>query len=127
MNSKGCKAENLEANKFCGGCGAALAAMPEVVAVPGEDGAYYCARHVKTVTRLRCGRCEAPICPRCTAYTPAGTRCKSCAKNKIALRPTALLHEAGRALANQSSGGVGRRVWYMALWYLILSFFRNPW
>ena len=28
---------------------------------------------------LSCGRCGTPICPRCLVYTPAGTRCPSCA------------------------------------------------
>lgn len=122
-----CGADNAEANKFCGSCGTVLeGTTPVAVAVPGEDGAFYCARHLKTITRLRCGKCEAPICTKCTVFTPAGTRCRICAKNKVTLRPGAVLHEAGRLVTNTSQG-VGRRVWYMALWYFILSFFRNPW
>ena len=122
-----CGADNAEGNKYCGACGVALGgtALP-AVAVPGEDGAFYCARHPKVVTRLRCGKCEAPICTKCTVFTPAGTRCRTCAKNKVKVRPGAVLHEAGR-LVTDTSQGVGRRVWYMALWYFILSFFRNPW
>ena len=120
-----CHATNAEGQKFCGQCGAALAPAPAPVAVPGEAGAFYCARHTKAVTRLRCGRCEAPICPRCTVHTPAGTRCRACAKNKIAVRPMGVLHSAGRVIADVSQGA-GKRVWYLALWYLILSFFRNP-
>ncbi len=46
--------------------------------VAGEPGVYWCARHKKTQTRLRCGRCEAPICPKCTVYGPTGARCRSC-------------------------------------------------
>ncbi len=119
-----CKAGNPSGKKFCGECGAALTAS-EPIAVPGGDGEWYCARHTKAVTRLRCGRCETPICPKCTVYTPAGTRCKACTKNKIALRPAGVLHGAVGAISS-AAPGVGRRVWYLALWYLILSFLRGP-
>ena len=126
MVCPGCKAENPDGKKFCGECGAALAAPEPVpsVAVPGEAGAWYCTRHTKAVTRLRCGRCEAPICPKCTVYTPAGTRCRACSKNKIAVRPAGLLHSAVGLVEGASP--MGRRVWYLALWYVILSFLRNP-
>ena len=121
-----CKTEAPEGKKFCGECGAALI-PPEAtgpVAVPGEDGTWFCTRHTKAVTRLRCGRCEAPICPKCTVYTSAGTRCRACSKNKIAVRPAGLLHGALGVVEGASGGG--RRVWYLALWYLLLSFLRNP-
>ena len=123
MVCAGCKAENPDGKKFCGECGAALG-NPVPVAVAGEDGAWYCAKHTKVVTRLRCGRCETPICPKCTVYTPAGTRCRACARNKIALRPAGVLHSAVGAVEGASP--MGRRVWYLALWYFILSFLRNP-
>lgn len=38
-----------------------------------------CARHPDVETGLSCGRCGTPICPRCLVYTPAGTRCPTCA------------------------------------------------
>lgn len=50
--------------------------------VEGEAGVFWCARHRKTQTRLRCGRCETPICPKCTVYGPTGARCKSCVSNR---------------------------------------------
>ena len=133
MVCPGCSADNPEGKKFCGECGAALAEKPAPVPVAGEDGAWFCQKHAKTVTRLRCGRCEAPICTKCTVYTPAGTRCRACAKNKIAVRPAGLLHEAVGTLSGPSSG-IGQRVWYLVLWYGALSlirmviglFFRNP-
>ena len=119
-----CRAASPDGKKFCGECGGAL--LPSgPVPVPGDTGTFYCARHTKAVTRVRCGRCEAPICPKCTVYTPAGTRCRSCAKNKIALRPAGVLHGAV-GLISDAAPGVGRRVWYLALWYLILSFLRSP-
>ena len=121
-----CQIEAPEGKKFCGECGAALTPLETSgpVSVPGEDGAWFCVRHTKAVTRLRCGRCEAPICPKCTVYTPAGTRCRGCSKNKITVRPAGLLHGALGVVEGASGGG--RRVWYLALWYLILSFLRNP-
>jgi hypothetical protein len=41
-----------------------------------------CASHPGTETFLRCGKCERPICVRCTVHTPVGARCRSCASNK---------------------------------------------
>lgn len=52
--------------------------------VPGEDGVWFCARHKTTRTRLRCGRCEKPICPKCTTYGPTGARCRDCVSNRDA-------------------------------------------
>lgn len=121
-----CKTDASEGKKFCGECGGALATPQTVAPVPaaGEDGTWFCTRHTKVITRLRCGRCEAPICPKCTVYTPAGTRCRACSRNKFAVRPAGLLHSAV-GVAEGATGG-GRRVWYLALWYLLLSFLRNP-
>src|SRR5690606_21233172 len=50
--------------------------------VPGEPGVYFCARHKSIKTRLRCGRCETPICPKCTKYGPPGARCPACSSNR---------------------------------------------
>lgn len=119
-----CKADNPGGKKFCGECGAALTPS-EPVAVPGRDGEFYCAKHTKAVTRLRCGRCEAPICPKCAVYSPAGTRCRACSKTRIALRPAGVLHGAVGAISS-AGPGAGGRVWYLTLWYLILSFLRGP-
>lgn len=107
MTCLGCRAENPNGKKFCGECGATLE-KPASVAVVGEDGAWHCAKHPKVVTR----------------YTPAGTRCRACAKNKIALRPAGVLHSAVGGVEGASP--MGRRVWYLALWYFVISFLRNP-
>ena len=40
----------------------------------------YCARHSKIETNLKCGKCDKPICPKCTVQTPVGARCSDCAK-----------------------------------------------
>ena len=56
--------------------------LSESLQVEGEPGVYWCARHRKVKTRLRCGRCDAPICPKCTNYGPTGVRCKTCLSNR---------------------------------------------
>jgi hypothetical protein len=131
-----CKTENPANNKFCGSCGAELTAPPvpektwgsadaPPVPVPGDDGAFYCGKHKNAVTRLRCGRCETPICPKCTVFTPGGTRCRDCARNKIAVRPLGLVNEAGRVIDNAASSPIGRRIWYVAILDFIMSLFRG--
>ena len=50
--------------------------------IPEEPGVYWCWRHRKVKTRLRCGRCEKPICPKCTVMGPTGARCRECASNR---------------------------------------------
>lgn len=50
--------------------------------VPDEPGVWFCAKHKTTKTRLRCGRCEKPICPKCTVMAPTGARCGDCASNR---------------------------------------------
>jgi ribosomal protein L40E len=113
-----CKAENPAEDKFCGQCGAALNAAP--VPVPNMEGAFYCDRHKTEPTLIKCGRCEKPICVRCTVHGPAGPRCRACARHSVPLRPMGVLHEASRGLG---SPGVGRTVWYLAIWYFIISIF----
>ncbi len=56
----------------------------EELKVLGEDGVWNCARHKTTRTRLRCGRCEKPICPKCTVMAPTGARCRDCVSNRDA-------------------------------------------
>ena len=43
---------------------------------------YTCPRHPKEETRLTCGRCDQPICPRCMVYTSTGLRCPDCIYGK---------------------------------------------
>ena len=54
----------------------------ENLQVPGSPGVWFCARHQATKTRLRCGRCEKPICPKCTNMGPVGARCRDCISNR---------------------------------------------
>ncbi|MGH9123584.1 MAG: hypothetical protein ACRDZ8_02520 [Acidimicrobiales bacterium] len=37
-------------------------------------------RRDRTPTALRCSKCDAPICPRCSVVTDVGQRCHACAK-----------------------------------------------
>ena len=39
-----------------------------------------CATHPDIETNLRCGKCDKPICPKCTIQTPVGARCRECAR-----------------------------------------------
>ena len=50
-----------------------------------------CARHQGEATRLRCGRCNDPICPRCLVQSPVGARCPKCA---VIGRPTLVIATA---------------------------------
>ena len=120
-----CNTDNPDGIKFCGSCGAEMSTAPMAVAVPGEDGVYYCNRHKKATTRDHSGRCEAAVCPKCMVYTPAGVRCRDCARNKVAVRPMGVLNEAGRVLDNAASSPMGRRIWYIALFEIIIQFFRG--
>lgn len=114
-----CRADNPSDKKFCGDCGAALQAPPDPVPVPGDPGAFFCGRHKKVATRVRCGHCETPVCTRCVVYGPVGARCRACAKHRVAIRPMGVLHAAGTTL-DRSAQGAGRVVWYMAIWYFVI-------
>lgn len=49
----------------------------------------YCANHPTVETRLRCNRCEKPICARCAILTPTGYRCKECVRGQQKVFETA--------------------------------------
>ena len=48
------------------------ALQPPVAAPPR------CKRHPEVETRLRCNRCDEPMCTRCAVHTPVGYRCRDC-------------------------------------------------
>jgi hypothetical protein len=56
-----------------------VTSSPAPAPAPAEE-VTYCQRHPSVETALRCGRCDALICPRCLVFTPAGTRCPDCAR-----------------------------------------------
>ncbi|MEO7715014.1 MAG: hypothetical protein ABIY70_02325 [Capsulimonas sp.] len=119
-----CKAKNPDSHKFCGVCGKEMKAPPPDVLVESDPGAFYCTKHKKTITRLRCSRCATPICPRCMVQGTAGARCKACSRHKVPIRVTGVLHSVGQTVEGGLQGR-GRNVWYMALWYLIMALFRR--
>ena len=49
----------------------------------------YCANHANVATRLRCNRCEKPICAKCAILTPTGYRCKECVRGQQKVYETA--------------------------------------
>lgn len=49
----------------------------------------YCANHPSVETRLRCNRCEKPICAKCAVQTPTGYRCRECVRGQQKVFETA--------------------------------------
>lgn len=45
-----------------------------------EDDQLFCYRHPDRETRLRCGRCDQPICTKCAVHGPVGFRCRECGR-----------------------------------------------
>ena len=62
--------------------GHSMTSTSDALQVPDEPGVYWCARHKNVRTRLRCGRCETPICPKCTRMGPTGARCPDCVSHR---------------------------------------------
>jgi hypothetical protein len=121
MRCQSCGFDNLSGSRFCAGCAKPMSLGFEAVPVPGEDGVFYCAKHKKEATRVTCGRCEKPICTKCTVIGPAGVRCRDCARNKVPVRARGVFHDASRGVA----GAVPRQVWYIAIFYVFIGFFRD--
>lgn len=118
-----CRARNDEDQKFCGECGVKLVPAPEPTLVEGDTGAFYCPKHPKKITRVRCGRCETPVCERCVVYGPAGTRCRACARHRVPLRPRAVAHEVGRGLSDAATSGRG--FWFVSFWSAVIGLISN--
>jgi len=114
-----CGTDVADVTKFCPHCGSLFVARPESIGVEGDPGAYYCWKHKKEITRVACGRCEKPICPKCLVVGPAGVRCKDCASTKVPFRVSGLLHDA-----KSSIGPIdGRKVWYLYITSMIVRLF----
>lgn len=47
-----------------------------------SEPALTCANHPGVETRLRCKKCEKPICPKCVVRTPTGYQCKECIRDQ---------------------------------------------
>jgi hypothetical protein len=87
------RAEMEAGQTVCPACGKTV--VPEFTPDPveGDPGAYYCYRHKREVTRLRCGRCGRAICTQCAMIGPAGPRCPDCGRNKVPVRGRAVWFE----------------------------------
>ena len=92
-----------------------------------HDEITYCAKHKKTPTNVRCGRCDTPVCPQCLVFAPVGVRCSDCGKppklpqHQIPL--PILLRALAASLAAGLVGGVALYIVWMyltgGLFYLI--------
>lgn len=75
-----------------------------------QDEVTYCAKHKKTPTNVRCGRCDTPVCPQCLVFAPVGVRCSDCGKpTKLPQYQVPLplvLRAIGASLAAGAAGGV---------------------
>jgi hypothetical protein len=73
------------------------------VETTSDTGEMRCARHPKVETRLACGRCETPICPKCMVMTDVGARCPDCAPARklpqFELGPILILRAIAASLA----------------------------
>jgi len=89
------------------------------------DAAMYCYRHPDRETRVRCGRCDRPICTRCAMQGPVGFRCKQCGTlaydPMTSLRPTQAL--LGLLVATGLAAVVGFIAWQIGLIGIIIGFF----
>ncbi|MBC8063279.1 MAG: hypothetical protein H7Y17_00490 [Chlorobia bacterium] len=112
-----CGAQNAATTKLCGSCGAKFVPVAEAVSA-GEDGLCFCYRHSKEPTRVTCGRCERPICPKCLIVGPAGVRCKVCASGRTPVRWRGLAHNASMGVRGLDT----RKVWYLWIWASIIRF-----
>jgi hypothetical protein len=54
-----------------------------------ETATLYCYIHPDRETRLRCNRCERPICAQCAVRTPTGYRCRECVREQQKIYNTA--------------------------------------
>jgi hypothetical protein len=95
---------------------------PEAAA---EDGRTFCYRHPDRETWLRCGRCDQPICTKCSVQGPVGSRCRQCGLRKndplTAFTPQQLILGTGAAVV----GGVivGYASSYFGLFSIVLGYF----
>ncbi len=117
MRCSKCGAESKEQTKFCPECGKKFVPIEQPVAAGAEEGLYFCFKHKKEQTRVQCGRCERPICSKCMVMGPAGVRCKSCAKNRIAIRPRGVMHDLGSGATSPGA----QRVWYMVIFLFVIN------
>ncbi len=108
----------------CPSCG--QKAVPQYTPAPaeGEKGAFYCYRHRRETTRLRCGRCGRAICTSCAVIGAAGPRCPECARNRTPIRARAVAHEAKVAVRNVFRGPM-RFIAMIFAFFLVMALIRG--
>lgn len=82
---------------------------PDTGVVADADGRMFCYRHPATETWLRCGRCDQPICTRCSVQGPVGSRCRQCGLVKndplTSFTPRQVVLGAGAAVVGGAVAG----------------------
>jgi hypothetical protein len=80
----------------------------------------FCYRHPDRETWLRCGRCDQPICLKCTIQGPVGSRCRDC--GRIANDPLTsftpqqlLVGIAVASVAGAVAGFIGAYIGYFSI------------
>ena len=121
MNARcaACGTENPADSRFCRSCGRKFVAVEPPVDA-GEPGLYYCYKHKKETTRVTCGRCERPLCPRCVTVGANGVRCRECARNKVPVRLGGVLHDATSAVGRGVNRMGARPVRYLYIWSFVI-------
>ena len=104
-----CGTENPSDSRFCRSCGRKFVAVEPPVDA-GEPGLYYCYKHKK----------ETTLCPRCVTVGANGVRCRECARNKVPVRLTGVLHDATSAVGRGVNRMGARPVWYLYIWSFII-------
>lgn len=82
-----------------------------------------CANHPGTPTRLRCYKCNKPICSKCAMLTPVGYKCKSCTSAQQQIFETALWYDYAIALALTAilAGVAGFFVSFLGFFVIVLA------
>lgn len=85
-----------------------------------DDGRMFCYRHPDRETWLRCGRCDQPICTKCSVIGPVGARCRVCGLRPndgiSAFTPRQLLLGTGVTLgAGLILGYIGAQLGWLAI------------
>ena len=108
----------------CPSCGQKAIPQYAPIQVEGEKGAFYCYRHRREKTRLRCGKCGRAICTSCAVIGAAGPRCPECARNRTPIRARAVAHEAKVAVRNVFRGPM-RFVAMIVAFFLMMALIRS--
>jgi hypothetical protein len=101
------------------------AAVGDDVLTLEEDAPFHCHRHPDRETRVRCGRCDRPICSRCAMQGPVGFRCREC--GSLAFDPLTSLTRSqmlvGFAASTALAAIAGFFASYVGFFGIIISFF----